>query len=342
MKKIVFVQNEILHYRKSFYNKLSESLNVVVIHSGDKTVTANDSYREVLVKVQKLGPFYIQSGIARIIRKLDPAYVIGMFDIRWISTLMLLSKKINFKFIWWGLDTGYSDLATKIKVLIARIGHPIIFYNEFTRKKMQDMDLGNSKLYVSNNTFDVGERVRSYEYFHKKSILFVGSFDFRKRNDLLIKAFKEIINNIPPEIVLNFVGDGDEKSHIESLVKENNLSDRVIFSGRINEPEALKKCYQEAIFSVSYGQAGLSVLQSLGFGVPYVTSENAISGGEISNIKHGENGFFCSDLQSLKRVMISLASDIDLARELGKNAFEYYSLNCSVENMVDGFLDATK
>ena len=125
-------------------------------------------------------------------------------------------------------------------------------------------------------------------------------------------------------------------------MKENNLSDRVIFSGRINEPEALKKCYQEAIFSVSYGQAGLSVLQSLGFGVPYVTSENAISGGEISNIKHGENGFFCSDLQSLKRVMISLASDIDLARELGKNAFEYYSLNCSVDNMVDGFLDATK
>ena len=42
---------------------------------------------------------------------------------------------------------------------------------------------------------------------------------------------------------------------------------------------------------MSYSQAGLSVLQSLGNATPYITTSKAISGGEINNIIEGETGF---------------------------------------------------
>ena len=35
--------------------------------------------------------------------------------------------------------------------------------------------------------------------------------------------------------------------------------------------------------------------------------------------------------------MLKLVLDIDLARSLGEGAFEYYSTNCTVEIMVNGF-----
>jgi glycosyltransferase involved in cell wall biosynthesis len=190
---------------------------------------------------------------------------------------------------------------------------------------------------VANNTFDVGSRPKSYDNQLKNKILFVGSFDYRKRNDILVKAFSQILADIPNDIKLCFVGDGIEKEKIELLVSELGILSRVEFLGRVNDPEKLSEIYQEAIFTVSYGQAGLSVLQSLGFGVPYITSLKAISGGEISNIQQGLNGYFCDDFNSFKMYMVKLINDLKLARLMGLQAYEYYSANCTVDNMVNGF-----
>jgi len=338
--KVLFVQNTLLHYRKAFYNALAQKCKVVVVHSGKPTVTEGDDYEEVILTYSKLGPFYIQRGLIKAIKRQSPNFVIGMFDIRWLNTFRLLSTQKYYKFLWWGLDTGNNNNATKIKVLIARLGYPIIFYNEFNRDKMARLNLGSSPLFVANNTFDVGNRTKSYENPIKDKILFVGSFDYRKRNDILVKVFSQMLPHIPDHIMLNFVGDGEEKENIESLVSKLGISDRIKFSGRVDDAEILSTYYQEAIFAVSYGQAGLSVLQSLGFGVPYITSTNAISGGEVSNIQHGTNGYFCDDLNSFKSYMLSLITDVEHARRMGINAYEYYSVNCTVDNMVNGFMKA--
>jgi len=75
--------------------------------------------------------------------------------------------------------------------------------------------------------------------------------------------------------------------------------------------------------------------------VPFITKINAISGGEKSNIKNGINGFFCEDSQvSLENTVIKICNNIELAREMGRNAYEYYSKYCTMENMVQGFVDA--
>ena len=52
------------------------------------------------------------------------------------------------------------------------------------------------------------------------------------------------------------------------------------------------KFYNRAIMSISLNQAGLSVLNSFAHGVPFVTMNNAASGGEKFNIVNNYNGIF--------------------------------------------------
>jgi len=66
---------------------------------------------------------------------------------------------------------------------------------------------------------------------------------------------------------------------------------RVQFIGMNNDSKILAKYNKEAITSISFGQAGLAVSQSLGNGVPLITKSNGISGDEKSHLSN----FFNSD-----------------------------------------------
>ena len=94
---------------------------------------------------------------------------------------------------------------------------------------------------------------------------------------------------------------------------------------------------------MSFGQAGLAVLQSMAFGVPFITKRNAISGGEKYNIVDENNGIFCADdMNSLVDAMSRLIVDPGYAKLLGVNAFTHYRDKASVSLMVDGFRAALK
>ncbi|MBE2983879.1 glycosyltransferase family 4 protein [Campylobacter sp. RM9344] len=342
MKKILIQYNYILHYRKAFFNELAKYYDVTVLHSGKKSVTKDDLYKEIVVPVRKIGPFYFQGNVISEVKKECYDIHIALFDVRWINTVIsIYFKSKNSKFIWWGAWITKSFVANKIRLFFTKKADANVFYTYEAKKDFINLGVLDSNLFVANNTFDVGVRIKSYENTNKNRILFVGSLDKRKQNYVLINAFCNILSKIPNNIILTFVGDGVERSFLHTLVKEKGLDSRVEFAGRINEPEKLQEYYKESIVAVSFGQAGLSVLQSLGFGVPFVTKINAISGGEKSNIKDKINGIFCQDNQnSLEEVLVKMCNSIELAREMGKKAYEYYGEYCTIENMVQGFRDA--
>lgn len=342
MKKILIQYNYILHYRKAFFNELAKYYDVTVLHSGKESVTKRDLYKEIIVPIKKIGPLYFQSHVISEVKKNHYNIHIALFDVRWINTIIsIYFKGGKSKFIWWGAWITKTFIANKIRLYFTKKADANIFYTYEAKKDFVGLGVPDGNLFVANNTFDVGTRIKSYENINKNRILFVGSLDKRKQNDVLIKAFCNVLPMIPKDIVLTFVGNGVEEGFLRTLTKERGLDTRIEFVGRINEPEKLQGYYKEAIIAVSFGQAGLSVLQSLGFGVPFITKINAISGGEKSNIKNGINGFFSEDSQtSLENTLIKICNNIELAREMGKNAYEYYSKYCTMENMVQGFVDA--
>ena len=92
---------------------------------------------------------------------------------------------------------------------------------------------------------------------------------------------------------------------------------------------------------MSYGQAGLSVLQSFGHGVPFITSKGAISGGEIENIIPHQTGFLCDlSQESLTDTFVSLCNYPARTEQLGYDALHYYQTYSSAQVMVAGFSEA--
>ncbi|RZS99295.1 glycosyltransferase [Aquimarina brevivitae] len=341
-KKILLCYNYILHYRKPLFNLLAEKYELVVLHSGNKTVEETDKYSELIFPSKEIGPFFIQKGILSEVKKQNYDYIILLFDLRWINTIIsIYSHNKNAKLILWGAWLTNSKIANKARLYLSKKADANIFYTQKSRKDFVNMGLTDRKTYVANNTFDVSNTIKSFENKKKNKILFVGSLNQRKQNDILIKAFSNILSKIPDYINLIFIGDGSEKEKLKNIVVENNIEKRVFFAGRLEHVAELESFYREAIVSVSFGQSGLSVLQSLGYGVPFLTKINSISGGEKTNIKHEVNSIFCEDsIKSLEFYLIKLCTDIEYARNLGKNAFQYYSEFCTMKNMYQGFLDA--
>ncbi len=269
--------------------------------------------------------------------------IIAMFDLHWINNIlaMYLHHK-DTQFIWWGGWFTGKRVVDRVKLFLTNQKYASIFYTQQEKKRFIKAGVDENKLFVANNTIYVENRERCYEYPIKNKILFVGSLDTRKENHILVQAFYNIQNKIPKAINLIIIGEGKEKTNLVNTVNGLNMNDKVHFLGKINGNK-LVDFYREAIVSVSFGQAGLSVLQSMGYGVPFLTKKNAISGGEKTNIINGINGVFCEDtVDSLQEKLLELCSDINYAKSLGKNAYDYYSNFCTIEHMARGIIEAIK
>lgn len=341
-KKLLILQNKILHYRKPLFNELAKSYKVTVLHSGASTLAEEDSYGEMIVNCKKIGPFYIQSNVMREVMSNNYDIIISMFDLRWIKNIfaMYMHNK-DASFIWWGPWLTSNYIANKTRLFLLGKPYPCIFYSEKAKQEFKQYGVSSDKLFVANNTIDVGRRVKSYESVKKDKIIFVGTLDKRKKLDIVIQAFSNIVNKLKPEIKLLIIGSGDEEKMLKSQVEQLKLQDRVFFKGAITDAAILKNYYQESIVSVSYGQAGLSVLQSLGYGVPIITNINAISGGEITNVIDGTNGYLCEEsLSSLEECLYKICSNKQLAKHLGRNAYDYYTEFATIEKTADGFKQA--
>jgi len=110
--------------------------------------------------------------------------------------------------------------------------------------------------------------------------------------------------------------------------------------GPVYSQEELSKYFSKSLGCFSIDQAGLSVLQSMGRGVPFITFKNAITGGEIFNIKHEVNGLLLDGVSEIKSVILDMNENPDRYLQMGIKAREYYVENRTVKHMVQGFIDA--
>lgn len=341
--KLLILQNKILHYRKPLYNALCKYYDITVLHSGNKAVTEYDKFKEIIVNSFNIGPLIIQNKVTEIMNSGEYGIVVAMFDVRWLNNIraMYIANKKGIIFCWWGVYFTKNKYVNWIRKMIAKKDNSILFYSINAMHEFEKVGIKKEKLFVANNTFHIENRIKSYENKNKNSILFVGSLDTRKQLNLLITAYNNVIDMIPKNIKLTFVGSGEDLDKAIKLTQDFELQDRILFEGKVTKTDELAKYYYDAIVSVSFGQAGLSVLQSFGYGVPFITKKNAVSGGEIYNVIDGVNGFLCEDtIDSLQLKLMYICNNVDEALKMGKNAFEYYSDFCTINNMVQGFRDA--
>lgn len=121
---------------------------------------------------------------------------------------------------------------------------------------------------------------------NEKIIIHVSNFRPVKRIDDVVAIFKKIQAKIPSRLLL--VGDGPERSRIESLVRAERLADRVSFLGKQDSVVDLLSCSDLMLLPSQTESFGLAVLEAMSCSVPSVASR---VGGLPEVVVHGETGY---------------------------------------------------
>ena len=267
----------------------------------------------------------------------------------YLSYVSLPFFKRKYKTLAWtiGIRASYKlnyDLNRK-RVFLDKVYYHIlnkcdaaIFYMKEALTFWKGTKLNPEKIFEAHNTVVVESIDRSK--YKKDSILFVGTLYKEKNIYELVDAYMDAYKkdcNIP---VLNIVGNGAEYENLQRIVTESKLEGKVNLLGRIMDEKILSELFAKAYICISPNQAGLSVLKSLGYGVPFVTRYNSITGGELLNIKDGYNGILYKEYNELVDIILQTNISPKKFEEMGDNAYSFYKENATPENMANGVIAA--
>lgn len=149
----------------------------------------------------------------------------------------------------------------------------------------------NKRVYCNVPYFSNLSRFQTERHISRgteRGILFSGSFIQRKGVDLLTSAFCEVSREFP-NLHLTLLGDGPERSHLESALTE--CRSRVTFTG-FQDWNELPKFYHDAdVLCVPsrHDGWGLVVPEGLAAGLPVIGTRR--TGAALELIKEGVNGW---------------------------------------------------
>ena len=309
---------------------------VTVLHSGKPISKKDSGFREMVVPETSLFGFLWQRRVLAITRHYD--VVVALFDVHYLSTIILALLPRTFKLIFWGIGFGASRVANKIRTFLARRAEALAFYMPGNISNFDRAGVSEDCVFCVRNTIHIENPFFSSDVSSKNCFLFIGSLTPRKLVDELVEAFARIVDRCPSKIMLEIIGDGDMRDSLQSLVSKLKLEKFVRFNGVITDEALLALFFKRAIAMISPGQAGLSILHSFACGVPVITKKNAISGGELENVLDGENGvLYNGSVNELSEILLRMAMDPIYALNLGHNAYEYYTKSMTLNHSVREF-----
>lgn len=271
-------------------------------------------------------------GLRSIIKSTKADLVIFPYDVYWLNWVTLVRHKR--KIVWFGLGMGKNGVANSMRVQMSKFGSTIL-YSHKDLNFLVGRGVDKASITVANNTLKVSNPVLPIEK-KGKNLLFVGTLDARKNLKSLLDAYHLFLQNSPKSqnIGLQIVGDGPLLAELKKYASLRSLDDNVEFLGRIESESVLRNYYATALASVSYGQIGLTCLQSMANSTPVITCKSAISGGEITNIRHGVNGFLLDDdLDMWSQTFQKLSENKVLLEQLTQQAFDHYWGQRTIDHM---------
>ena len=339
MKSVLILQNKLVEYRRAIFNFLAAYYDVVILHSGRPATGVADHYREIIVPQTKLGPFHFQRYAT--IRETQQRFdvVIAMFDLHWPAYLLSLLYRERPKYILFGHRYSGNWIANVLRDSLMRRADRLLMYGAEEIGRMIERGIDPGKIVVAPNTIHVANH-EDHSGALKRSLLFVGRLQERKRIDLIIESFARLQGRISDEIVLDIVGSGKLETALQRRAIDLGLSRKVVFHGRIDDHERLSTLFSDAYAYVSPGPVGLGVLHSFAYGVPVLTMRSGRHGPEFHNLRHAHNAMICESVENLDEAMEWVCNEPGLARELGRNAYSHYRGKRTLEHMIAGFRKA--
>lgn len=348
--KVLLLQGTLSSYNVPVFNIIAQKIDLTVAYTVKNECRENSSFKIIKFDYKKMGGlFFIKKGFYKICSQYD--VVIFLSDLHYISYCSIPFVRRKYKVIPWtiGLRASYTrrydvtrekSFIDKLYGMILKKSDAIIFYMKAPMEFWGSI-IDKNKVFIAHNTVEVliDEINKNKE---KNRILFIGTLYKEKKIYELIDAYIEAKTkcNSDKFFYLDIIGKGEEYENLKVMIEERGLTKSIVLHGAIYEEEELAKYFSKAILCISPDQAGLSVLKSMGYGVPYVTRINAITGGERLNIIDKENGLLYNTQEELVSIIEDAYKNPETYLTMGNNAQKYYMSNTTIKHMAQGFIDA--
>jgi glycosyltransferase involved in cell wall biosynthesis len=350
MTKVLFITSKLQPYRIPILNLIArnENIELTVAHSSKNLKSADDLFKEIILDENYFGPFsYHTKNFTQFCKQYE--VVVSMFYLQKISLMNLIFYRRYFKLIYWGIGVRASQknrfdspsYLNYVRYLIAKHADGLIFYSDYVRNKYIQRGIDKNKIFVMPNTVETLELKIDFE--RKNSISFIGTLNKSKNIFSLLEAYKKYSTKNKNLYNLEIIGNGEEFEKVKDWIIKNGLSNKINLHGAVYDKDKKAKILSRSLLSISPAQAGLSVLESFGYGVAFATSDNAFTGGERLNILDGNNGFLLDHnnlIEEIEKIINYIHTNKKEAILMCKNAKEFYDNNRTPEIMAKGFIDA--
>jgi len=149
----------------------------------------------------------------------------------------------------------------------------VFCYTETDRERLRDRGV-TAPVAVVHNGIDCETFTPDAATGERPRVLFVGRLKESKGVRRILEAFIEIGGGVPTA-TLTFVGEGPLREALEARTKEAGLSDRVTFTGRLDNDDLPEIYAASAVFALPSRFEGFprTVLEAMACGTPPVTSD---------------------------------------------------------------------
>jgi glycosyltransferase involved in cell wall biosynthesis len=217
--------------------------------------------------------------------------------------------------IFWGF---LGHMAT---VIASRLHHDRFFsVSPQTKQKLMNLGVSEKKIYVIPNGVDLKlfDSIQIREV--PNQVLYVGRLVNYKNVDWLVKAFSEVVKEIPTA-KLKIVGDGPERKNLVRIVNKLGLESHVIFTGVTSNYDDVACHFKESSIFVlpsTLEGEGIVIKEAMAAQLPFIAM-NVATSGVLSLLKNGENGLLLEPGQPslIAKKIIQLLQDKEMRIKMG-------------------------
>ena len=291
------------------------------------------------------GPLYFcyQRGLLDWLAGWDPDALIVEANPRYLSTPAAVRwmQQRGRPVLGWGLGTpplsgplassrqnGWKRFLSRFDALIA--------YSQRGADEYAAYGIPREKIFVAYNAVSpapTGLPDPKPATIDRKTVLFVGRLQARKRIDALLRACAEMP---APQPHLVIVGEGPEKQNLERVAGQVYPSAEFIGAKHGGE---LKPYYKEADLFVLPGTGGLAVQEAMSHALPVIVAKGD---GTQDDLVRPENGWQipAGDYDALVATLHAALSDAGRLRAMGAESYRIVAEEINLEKMVEAFLRA--
>lgn len=332
-KMMAWVSNKMceLGYEVQFVS-IYDSKNQQLLNKKIKYIQLNNKQSTNWVYRNTIGMIKSIISYRKIVKEYRPDVIISFLDsvsyayiflnhIFWKDKILVSERVDPFSRKGW---------RAKLCFYIMGLGDHIVFQTEEARNFFgHKFDMKSSVIcnpVILNNSIDEIIKSRKAEKEPSKDIALVGRISIeQKRQDIAIKAMKEVINEYP-DYKLNIFGSGPDEEKVRQMIAEFNLNESVILKGQKDNIPKLISNYTCFILTSDFEGIPNALIEAMSIGLPCISTDCSPGGAKML-IDNGINGFLVEkgNYKELSEKIKRVIENKEESRKIGLNAIKISS-----------------